>query len=60
MFWLDFIPASAAFTLGRLATTIGDHEQALAHYHAALVIEERAGAEPLAARTSQALADLMA
>jgi class 3 adenylate cyclase/tetratricopeptide (TPR) repeat protein len=57
MFWLDFIPASAAFTLGRLAATLGDDEQALAHYRAALLIEEQAGATPLAARTRQALTD---
>lgn len=57
MFWLDFIPASAAFTLGRLAAVLGDDEQTLAHYRDALVIEEQAGATALAARTHQALAD---
>jgi class 3 adenylate cyclase/tetratricopeptide (TPR) repeat protein len=57
VYWLDFIPASAAFMLGRLAATLGDHERAVAHYRAALAIEEQAGAAPLAARTRQALAD---
>jgi class 3 adenylate cyclase/tetratricopeptide (TPR) repeat protein len=57
LYWLDFIPASAPFTLGRLVATLGDDEQALAHYRAALVIEEQAGTTALAARTRQALAE---
>ena len=56
VYWFDFIPASAAFVLGRLAATLGDDEQARAHYRAALALEERADAEPLAARTRHALA----
>ena len=56
LYWLDFIPASAAFILGRLAATLGEDEQARAHYRAALALEEQAGAEPLAARTRHALA----
>lgn len=55
LYWLDFIPASAPFTLGRLVATLGDDRQALAHYRAALVIEEQAGATALAARTRQEL-----
>jgi class 3 adenylate cyclase/tetratricopeptide (TPR) repeat protein len=55
VYWFDFVPASAAFTLGRLAATLGDDEQALVHYRAALAIEEQAGASALAARTRRAL-----
>lgn len=53
-----FAPSSAAFTLGQLAETLGDHDRALAHYTDALTFEESCGAETLAARTRQALARL--
>jgi len=54
-FWI-FAHASAAYTLGVLAETLGDHDRALAHYARALAFEESCGAETLAARTRQALA----
>lgn len=53
---LNFIPASTAFTLGLLAETLDDQARALAHYSDALAFEEQCGAEPLAARTRQAIA----
>ncbi len=54
----SFAPSSAAFTLGQLAETLGNHDRALAHYNDALAFEESCGAETLAARTRQALARL--
>ena len=50
-----FVPASAAFSLGRLAEALSDHDRALAHYTEALTFEESCGAETLAARTRQSL-----
>ena len=55
---LNFIPASAAFTLGLLAETLDDQERALAHYTDALALEKQCEAQPLAARTRQALTRL--
>lgn len=55
---LNFIPASAAFTLGLLAETLDDQERALGHYTDALAFEEQCQAQPLAARTRQALTHL--
>ena len=52
---VNFIPASTAFTLGLLAETLDDQARALAHYTNALAFEEQCGAEPLAARTRQAI-----
>jgi class 3 adenylate cyclase/tetratricopeptide (TPR) repeat protein len=53
---LSFIPASAAFTLGRLAETLVDPDRARGHYTDALTLEASCGARMLAARTSEALA----
>jgi tetratricopeptide (TPR) repeat protein len=54
-FGLVFSPASAAYTLGLLAETMGDRDRALGHYAEALEFEERIGAVVFAARTRQAL-----
>jgi class 3 adenylate cyclase/tetratricopeptide (TPR) repeat protein len=56
----QFIAASAAFTLGLLAETLGQRDRALAHYSDALSFEEGCGAETLAVRTRAALARLSA
>jgi class 3 adenylate cyclase/tetratricopeptide (TPR) repeat protein len=58
LFVLNFLPASAAFTLGQLAETLGEHDRALTHYTDALTLEESCGTPTLAARTRQALARL--
>jgi len=58
VYGLSGIPASAAYTLGLLAETIGDGNRAGTHYTDALSLEESCGAEALAARTRQALARL--
>jgi hypothetical protein len=42
--------------LGALAGVLGEHERAIAHLEAALVVEERFGAGPWTARTQRALA----
>jgi hypothetical protein len=54
----SFAPSSAAFTLGRLAETLGDHDRARGHYTEALTFEEACRAETLAAQTRQSLAGL--
>ncbi len=56
LFVLNFLPASAAFTLGQLAETLGEHDRALTHYTDALTLEESCQAETLATRTRDALA----
>ena len=48
-----FVPASAAFVLGKLAETQGDRDRALEHYTAALAFEESCGAQALAMRTRE-------
>ncbi len=53
--WGIFVPASAAFALGRLAETLVERERACAHYGAALSFEEGIGAATLAERTRRAL-----
>lgn len=53
-----FVPASSAFTLGKLADAQGDRNRALAHYSDALAFEERCGATALAARTGEVIASI--
>ena len=48
-------PASAAYTLGLLAETMGERDRALGHYSDALAFEQEIGAKPFAARTREAL-----
>jgi tetratricopeptide (TPR) repeat protein len=50
-----FSPASAAYTLGLLAETMGDRDRALGHYTDALTFEQEIGAKLFAARTREAL-----
>lgn len=54
VFLTSLIPASAAFTLGLLADTLGDDARARAHFADALDLEERVGAVTLATRTRAA------
>lgn len=51
VFLTSLIPASAAFTLGLLADTLGDEARARAHFADALDLEDRVGAVTLATRT---------
>ncbi len=51
----SFYPASAAYTLGLLAETMGERDRALGHYSDALALEQKIGAKPFAARTREAL-----
>jgi tetratricopeptide (TPR) repeat protein len=53
---VGWVPASAAFTLGLLAETLGDRDRAPRHYTEAIAFEERIRAEVLAVRTRAALA----
>ena len=53
-----FVTSSAAFSLGRLAGTLGDDDRARPHYTEALTFEESCGAEMLAARTRRSLTRL--
>ena len=51
----SFYPASAAYTLGLLAETMGERDRALGHYTDALAFEQEIGAKMFAARTREAL-----
>jgi class 3 adenylate cyclase/tetratricopeptide (TPR) repeat protein len=53
-----FVPASSAFTLGKLADAQGDRDRAQAHYSDALAFEEHCGATALAARTGGVIASI--
>jgi hypothetical protein len=50
-----YVPASVGFLRGRLAATLGRHEEAVERLETALAFEEACGAETLAARTRQVL-----
>ena len=52
------VPASADFTLGLLAETLGEHDLAATHYSDALDFEESCGADALVAGTRDAIARL--